>query len=452
MSSKPEPSPPTLSMLHRTPAPDCPLCGIWGKAWVDDDPSTWNKQHVHAEKVWRQWARGGADWPERVCQAAAELSVEATPAQARAHYALHGVEQPALSGQLDHELMTYVATSMHPRLQAILTAVYRQRLMTTNQVREIFYASTRTQAGARKAAKKDLLALAQAHFLYRYLPPAELGRRRGAPPRLGKQAVWLLGKAAVPYIESVTGDHVTRDQYVQMAKEIGEHTVIHDLRTVGLYAALHKSLREHGDILNIAGQRKCVIAMPENWYGPKHLAIGFDEREVRPDGFFSLSLPRTSFLAHNSLPSCQLPCFLEYDRGTRDVSKVIQQLFSYHLLARSRRAGERFPDLNVAGYAVPVVMVFSDRARMEHIHKQFKATIRRQTTLREGAPIFLVCEEDWLSDPFAPICLSAWHDEKRYELLELLVRASKPLIRARACWAEKALTFDNTAARAVMEF
>ena len=71
------------------------------------------------------------------------------------------------------------------------------------------------------------------------------------------------------------------------------------------------------------------------------------------------------------LPSCQLPFFYEYDRGSKNTTDVARQLLSYHLLALSRKALERFPDLNVEGYAIPTLMVFSDRSRLRNTHKEF---------------------------------------------------------------------------------
>jgi hypothetical protein len=451
-----EPQPQTRGMLHRAADPTCPLCSIWGVPWVDDRPDTWNRQHEHAERLWQQWAAGGPDWPHRVCDVARELGVQATPEQARTHFARHGVEQPAMSGPLDREPLLMLTRDLSPRLQSIIRSVYRHRLMTTTQIRELFYADGRSEAAATKKAKEELLQLAQHHLLYRYLPSRDLGRRRGAPPRLSRQAIWMLGKAAVPFIEETTGQTVWRDQYVQMAKEVRPTTIIHDLRAVSLYVAVSRALREREGLLSLP-DRQPVIAEtnPVNWYGPKHLAVGFydrhrlQDREVRPDGFFTLSVHRASYLRDDALPSTQLPCFIEYDRGSRDVRHVVEQLFSYHLLALSGRPLQRFPDLAVRPYAIPVVMVFSDRDRMTLVHERVQARVRAETGYGEGAPIFLCAEEDWLENPFADnLCYSAWHDYTvRIGLLPMLVRASRTLIDRRALWAEQTLRIDTRAAR-----
>lgn len=447
-------------MQHRRPGAGCPLCPVSGPAWDWDDPATHGQQHRDAEALWEAWD-GRPGWPSRVVQAAARIGVACTAQQARQHFSGHGVEQPHLSEAMDRERWLREAWSLSDRAQRIIDSVYRSRLLTTQQITQIFYRpGASNDASAQAMCWRDLPRLAQRHFLYRYYPNAEAAARRDAPPWFANQAVWLLGRRSVPFIEHRYATTVRPEHYTTMAAQVSVDLLIHDLRANGLYVALAHALQQRAGVLELPGGRDPLdwaavpaSVPPSNWYGVKHLRMGFHDRaemidrEVMPDGFITLALARSGY-GDGALPSCQLPFFVEYDHGSRTYGEVVDQLFTYDRLARSRAAGRRFPDLDVDGYAVPVVMVFSDRRRVDRARQRFlaHADAKRQ---RGRAPIFLVAEEDWLADPFADaIVHHAWDERGRgHGLLEVLLQASRRLIDRRAVLSQQVLTLDLTGAK-----
>jgi hypothetical protein len=285
---------------------------------------------------------------------------------------------------------------------------------------------------------------------------------------------------------------------------------MHDLHANRIYVRLMHALHEVGGLVDFPHHGLAAVELlPENWYGDKSLMLAFydharrSDDEIRADGFASISVYRNQWgktrqedaqsigpkqvpaakstranlsqkaqlelakqegaskqrgssraNAENTndsaegLPSCQLPFFYEYDRGSKSSLDVARQLLSYHLLARTRKAAERFPDLDIPGYAVPVLMVFSDRARLRNAHRRF-LELAAAADLVRGVPIILVAEEDWLADPLARgICRLAWDEKARtFSFMDLLMRASAPLIASRSVLASQTLAIDNKAAR-----
>jgi len=456
-----EQGPVTTGMRHRRPSADCPLCPIWGIAWDAHDPSTHNQQHIYAERLWRAWNGGyGHYWEGNVCLAAAELGVECTPDQARTHFRFHRVEQPMLSGSLQRDKYLYEASLLPKHSQDIVTAVYRHRMLSTEQIREVFFAGGHTKDHARWLANTVPIALASKHFLYRVYPDARMANKRDAPPYFAKQALWFLGKAAIPFIERAYGVTVWPDHYVQMAKEVSDVRLLHDLRANGIYVSLARALNASGGLVDVLdGQQAAVELLSNNWYGDKSLMLAFynarhlRHEEIRADGFASLSVQRNQWGGGDTagLPSCQLPFFYEYDRGSKGTSDVARQLIAYHMLARSRKANERFPDLNVEGYGIPVLMVFSTAARLRNTHREF-LRLAKEEGLERGIPILLVAEEDWSRNPLSSdICYLAWEQQLQgRSFLDLLIRGSAPLIASRAVLASQTLAINPKVARRVL--
>jgi hypothetical protein len=222
---------------------------------------------------------------------------------------------------------------------------------------------------------------------------------------------------------------------------------------------LHKALRQSDGILTLPGQTEpsCLELHPENWFGDKSLAIAFyDNRrlledEIRADGFASLSVQRNTWDENKEgLPSSQMPFFIEYDHGSKEIGDVAQQLLSYHLLARTRRVTERFPDLDIPNYAVPVIMIFSTESRLRSIHKRFHKLCEEEG-ITSGVPILLANEEDWSENAIAPdICRLAWESpDIRISFLDALLRASSELITSRVVLARHVLQINLKAARRI---
>jgi hypothetical protein len=364
-----------------------------------------------------------------------------------------------MSGSLQRERLLYETSKLPQRSQDIITAVYRHRVLSTEQIREIFFAGGHTPAHARWMTNIELLALCARHFLYRLYPDERMAAKRDAPKNFAKQALWFLGKAAVPFIERSYDVTVWQDHYVQMAKEVSDVKLLHDLRANGIYVRLARAINTNNGLLDLPGREQAAVELlPGNWYGDKSLMLAFyntryrREDEIRADGFASLSVQRNQWGGEgHGLPSCQLPFFYEYDRGSKATTDVARQLLAYHMLARSRKANERFPDLNVDGYGIPVLMVFSTSTRLRNTHREF-LRLAADEKLTRGVPILLVSEEDWLRDPTADdICVLAWDRQAQARsFLDLLIRGSTPLVTARTLLASQTLVINPKAGRRVL--
>lgn len=443
-------------MLNRSPSESCPLCKVWGIAWNPKDKSTWHKQHIHAEALWQKWNPEKKGWTRDVVDELSRLDIglSCSEEEARDHYRHHRPEQPQLSGYIERERAIAEALALSPLEQQIIVTIYRQRFLSTQQVQELFFAGKMSDRSAKQKTSSTLTRLARSHLLYRYFPSSELAARRGAPEHFAKQALWFLGKKAVPFAEEEMKIKVGPRHYIQMAKQVDENIVIHDLRLNQLYVSLHRQIREQENIVELPDGRIAPAWLnTDNWYSDRHLAFGFYDRltqqskEVAADAFATISLSRPSYSV-GDIPACQLPFFLEYDRGSKTQTDVAAQLLNYHLLAISGAAARRFTQLNARNYSVPVIMVFSDSQRMLSIQDNFHQQAAK-LGLSQGAPIFLTSEEEWNRSPLAKkLLISAWHSpDQRFYLIDLLLKSSERLIKEKIILPSKPLVIDHQGAR-----
>lgn len=459
-------------MLHRRPDPACPLCPVAGVLYEAHRRRTHGLQHVDAELLWRAYTPGrslaGGVRASRVVAAAAELGVDVTAEQVVVHYRDHGVEQPAFTGGDRQSLLIHAQLALTDRERHLLIGLYRRRVMTMAQIVEVFYHDL-SPAYAERHARRNLAYLMHQGFVYRYFVDASdrpvitpkgtakpehvkhiSKQTRGEQMRagLGAQAAntpfFFLGKAAVPFVETVTGATLWEgDHYFQSSTQIGQSSLPHDVRANDVYVSLVRALRASGGTVRVGDtdQPAAVLdvrGLPSNWHGPRSLSLWYydktqlDYDEMRPDGLAAIDLPH----APGGPPATQLPFFIEFDRGGRKLPEVRKQLLAYHRMAISGAAGRRFPQLAVEGYAVPVLMVFSDRKRMEHVLRHLAADAAAARLVpegRRGAPILFAVEDEWNADPFAADCYDAWDPAAGAgDFLRLLGRHSRRLIEASA--------------------
>ena len=438
-------------MQHRRREASCPLCLIWGVKFNAADRRTWGRQHAHAARLWEQWD-GRRDWPERVALAASDiLGVEVSPEEAREHFRRHRVEQPHPPGKLDRRQALADAAMLSPVAQAILTALYRQRLLSRTQIVELFFSGHRGRSG-QVMADRELQALCHRHFAYRFYPDPDWEGKSGFPGGLVNEVFYLFGRNGTPYIEDHYGARVWSDAATTMARQVGRQTFVHDWRAASVYCALDRALRERDGMVELPnGERTSAEAKRENWYGARLIGMRLWSRrlrrelDMRPDGFASISLERSG-LDEGSLPSTQLPFFYEFDNESKQAHVVAEQMLNYHHLALSGEAGRRFPDLAVEGYAVPMVMVFRGRGRVEEVGRSFRRRAHREGYRQGGVPIFMVSEPTWMDDPLAEGILHLAWDETldSLSLLDALLRSSVRLLETRALTAPQVLALDST--------
>lgn len=449
-------------MLNRRPDPDCPLCQLWGVPYKEEDPSTHRLQHVHAEAIWNEWD-GGPYWPERVAQKAKEIcGTEVELDLVRRHFRYHQIEQPSPSGRLNRDKALREVLDMPAVAQEMITHIYRQRMLTREQLTELFFNSNPalSEKAAAASAQEEILRLIRGHFAYRWYPPRDWVSR--SDRRIAKdQVFYFFGRSSVPWIEHRYQLKVWPDSYVTMSRQVGLSSLIHDMLASEVYVALQRSLRQRQYLFEApSGEIVPIFSLLENWYGTRQVGMKLWDRyqledlDMRPDGFATLSIERAA-LVEGALPSTQMPFFYEYDNGSKTPWVVAQQMMAYHRLALSQRqelpggvAGERFPDLKVRGYAVPMIMIFSYPERVQEVGRAFRRLAARQRLLN-GAPIFLTSAAQWMKDPLADQLLElAWTDDgRKVGLVEALLRSSRRLREESALTARQVLELDYQSMR-----
>lgn len=459
------PWPEIEGMVHRRGDPDCPLCSLWGIPYDPEDASTHKLQHVHAEAIWKEWD-GGPYWPERVAQKVREISGEApTPDQVRRHFRYHQIEQPAPSGRLNREKALREVLDMPVVAQDMITHIYRQRMLTREQIIELFFNSNPalSDRAAAASAQEEILRLIRGHFAYRWYPPRDWTDRSNRRI-VREQVFYFFGRNSLPWIEHSYPDlKVWPDSYVTMARQVGLSSLIHDMLASEVYVALQRALRQRQYLFEApSGEVVPIFSLLDNWYGTRQVGMKLWDRyqledlDMRPDGFATLSLERTA-LSSGSLPSSQMPFFYEYDNGSKTPSVVAHQMMAYHRLALSQRqelpggvVGERFPDLKVRGYAVPMIMIFSYPERVQEIGRAFRRLAARQR-LVNGAPIFLTSAGQWMNDPLQEDLLElAWAEpgqSRKLGLVEALLRSSRRLREEGSLTARQVLQLDYKSMR-----
>ncbi len=417
---------------------DCSLCDAWGKSVRNTNQRT----TTFASKLWETWDTTNQSYWQiaKICQA--ENVVVPSLALVKRHFSHHNPEQPAPVTILKADSAYARLTATSARQQAIVSALYRLRVLGFEQIVQLFYSkSGRSLKKARDKARIDLMELARLHFIYRFSTPEHDDLKDMGP------TIWFLGRNAVPWIAKQYDRKVRPDQYITTADQVGLELLPHDLGGHRLWLALAKNAPQ----ATLSDQWPAAVYLSaENWYGPKHLRLEYWEnttmkpRAAIPDGFATLSIelsPTIVAQTWQQTPLRQtmlLPFFYEYDRGGREAREVAEQLLQYHTLALSKAIPGRFPELNVQGYTVPVLMVFRYERRLQKIVEIFRARAL-ELGLRGSTALLLTTEDEWRADPYNAPLLWAWQESARQTLIPALLRSSHKLVARGNLWAESTL-------------
>jgi hypothetical protein len=440
-----------IPMQHRSPDPGCPLCPISGPLVNPNDEKVIEIAHQDALRLWSIWdpKDPNKEWISKIIEVAKEMGITVNEKQVEEHFSeKHRIEQPALPGQILNESFMEITREILPREEKLLHAMYRHRVLTAPQIAEVFYRKNGKNAqAAKKKAQGDLKNLAQKHLLFRYFPSKEDIALKARPPQFAKLGLWYLGKRAVPYIMEEYGLNF-HPPYANGAITVSNDTMMHDIRASDVFVSLARAINNNEGKVDTEWGKITLSYDEDNWYGPgpRSLSLGFQDpttlfwTRIKPDGFATLSIQRS-----RKLKKSLLPFWVEYDRGTKSVKDVAEQLFAYHLLALSGAAGARFPDLQAEGYAIPVLIVFYDKKQMNAVQKRL-SEIAQDIGVSSGAPIALALDADWRKDPFAEgVVKDAWSG-KEMSFLSYLVRASQALHEQRALTPGQVLNLDPSGA------
>lgn len=397
-------------------------------------------------ELWR-WHRERGQGTREMRRVLGEAGVQATPRMAQIHFGSHRQAQPAPLGVTSRKRAHGNVRRIEPRMRAILDLVWRMRSVSTELVSSLYYEAEGVDAEvARQCAVGDLHDLARANMLHRFHPPKQLEDHRR------KEILWFLGREAIPWLEERYGVSIDTKHYVTSEKQIGTLMLNHDMTINRLLDQMRVRGREHGIVMP-DGLHVQLDMPPANWYGARHLGLGYVDRSTSvrrtliSDGFAAVS--GRAFEPREGFPSAWLcPFFFEFDRGGRETREVVEQLMSYHWLGLDNAAGKRFPELDVSGYVTPIVMVFRSERRVGIIAKKVRARAAEHGITR-GAPIMLMSQEDLERGGWhEPTVTFMWdpEPERRWPLYRLLEQMSLPLIRSGRVGPKVPLTLDSRGA------
>ena len=311
---------------------------------------------------------------------------EISAKQLSQHFSSHNYHQPAPHGRKTAQQMMELASGLSERRQQVLLAAYRQRVLTAKQLSRLFYAEdTSTESSQRKNAYRDLNELRFQHLLFHYRPS------RTKQP----EVYYFLGRYAAPWVEAHEG-RVHGEAYKTDAASISETMLPHDVGAAEMFVAMREQLYASRDAQPILMDGQMIEpSLPVDcWYGARSLQLGYEggqgqQLKKEPDGFAALTVPY-------GMGHTRLPFFMEWDRGTREVDDVIEQLLAYVQMQTCGAHAKRFPQLD-ASQTMPVMMVTSTPTRAKRLADELRARIAAIGIERSKLPLFLFSDQQTIA-------------------------------------------------------
>ena len=407
---KPVPSARIISAAEKRKQKDCPLC---------------NATEREHSVVWH--AYGTKKDVKGAVVAAQDLGLSVTPELIKRHFPNHNYDQPAPLKRLSVEEQLHLADTLSDRSRRILLTVYRQRALSTRQIVQLFYeSSTSNDTSAKKSAYRDLHGLRFEHLLYPFRT-----EKRKSP-----EVHYALGRHAIPYVENQEGRLTGETSAVSRRDQVKEYQLEHDLLAADVFVQMRRQLytsRTQDNLVPINGQPMSLHMPTDCWWGERSLRMAYPdpvtraEQQIIPDGFAAI---KVNDGRHYQF---MLPFFIEWDSGTKPIETTTEQLVNYVSLARSGSVGKRFPQLNVEGYAPPVLMVTSTPARAQRLAGLTKAALAEKGLTAADVPgMFITDLETMRNSAYAP---GAWREVmadgpvgQPLNIVEHLLNANRKLI------------------------
>lgn len=380
---KPIPAAKIATAAQKRRSKDCPLCQADEKAHSD----VW---HAYGVKK---------DVDSAVAAAHDAGLADVSAKLVRNHLRNHNYNQPAPNKRLSREEMLKVTDSINERGQKILLAVYRQRALSTRQIVQLFFEpETSSDESAQKSAYRLLHELRFKHLLYPFR----------VEDRKSPEVFYSLGRWAVPFVEEHEGS-VSGDAAVTRRDQVKEYQLEHDLKAADCFVQLRRQLytnRSKDNLVDVDGQSMSLHLPSEHWWGSRSLSMGYKtaegEKTVVPDSFAALRFN------DGRKRQFQLPFFLEWDSGHKTPEDSADQLFNYIPFSKSGSAGKRFPQLDVEGYRVPVLMITSTATRAQRLAQMVRERAEARGITPEEAPLILITDAQTADNSaWAP---GAWRD------------------------------------------
>lgn len=377
-----------------------------------------------------------------------------TAAQVRHHYQAHDYPQPVPGMPRIKKQLEETMANLTERDLEVIRFIGQIRLVTAPQIAAAFW-------GLRKSselmARKQLTKLAYRHLVYRVPRP----RSRKGDQRFGPRHAYFLGKAGAVLL----GDGA-RWPWIDHPDRV-DHRFRHDLDVTEIFLDAARSNHE----AHLGGTEVRLQLQLLNCWAAPHLDVGArfasfvtdgdqlqvgGERLIKPDGLlaFGVELGDHSFLA---------PALIENDTGTQKQYAVANQLANYDFLNRSSAIKRRFPDLDIDGYRVPVLVIaelsptpFDKSATVEKriagLRRALAKELRQRgyKTFAALPPILITSRQEWreqgIHAPVFDMRLPEQEPDQRRSALAELVLASRPVAEAGQLDATSRLRIDSEAA------
>lgn len=430
---KPLPSAPVIKAVENPHAKDCPLC-----AAATNDP---DKHSV----VWHAYG------PEKDVAGAVRAAqdqgiVGVTPKLVERHFPNHNYTQPPPLKRITNAEKLYLAEQLSEREQQILIMLYRQRVLRSRQLVDLFFVPhTKNDNAARKSAYRTLRKLCFMHMIY----PHRVRKRRSP------EIFYLLGVHAVPWVEQQEGRLVAQAG-VASADAFSEHLLEHDSLAADVLVQMRRQLytnRDSHNLVEVEGKERQLHLPIDCWYGARGLMFGYTdpytdaEQRIAPDGFAALTFN------DGRHRQWRLPFFYEWDSGFKNPEDTVKQLVDYVGFAVSGVVGKRFPQMNVEGYFPPVLIATSTAYRANRLAEMTREACAKYSP-ESVPPMFFIDVETLRNGAWAPGAWIAAHAEdptERVSIAEHLLRANRKLCEEAPIHFRVAIAIDPDGAKPKMK-
>jgi len=386
---------------------DCPLCGL-----AESDPKT------HGS-LWETYA-GDEKQFDKVVRSAQDAGLPGvTPPLVKLHFQNHNYEQPAPTGRIpveDRIKLINTIPDRKGRVPIVLQALYRHRFLSRRQIVQLLIPGSNSSQADNKTVSRLLNKMRFKHAVYEF-------RLEGQ----GTQKFYALGAYGTAYVEQLEGDLVGKVGVTRL-EQISPMKLKHDIKASDVFILMRCQLHDVGAKIESGGRSLAVEMPPESWWAERNLSMAFPvpggERKIEPDGFATLAVNDGRHV------QAHLPMWLEWDSGHKQ-DRTIEQIINYVAFAQSGAASRRFPQTNVEGYKIPLLMVTNTPERAVDLAERVrKEAAAQHIDLAQAGGMWITDQQTMETGVWQP---GAWRSISTGEtaqvgLADILLEASKPLL------------------------
>lgn len=359
---------------------------------------------------------------------ARELGVETNFEEVKQHFKHHNILQPPPKGYLRKDEALAKALKLPLRLQNILKLVAKVPALSGTQLAEMFYwnGTPGQLTAARNACYRDLKRLVQDDYLYRFYPnfSANASDTQRSKERL---SIYFLGRNATPLVANAKIEVGKKDWIGHPRQLESSHLVLQKNDASQVVSMLSRQMKSaeslaiHANFQNVEFK---FSMNPENWFGPFQTQTRFHAPTgstlLRPDGLAAVGLE-----AVGKPMQLLAPFYYEYDDTTRTPYSSANRLLAF---VEYYRSGEFSKQFDLPGFFPPILIVCKDAQRSQALTRAAKTAARKQGMV-DRLPLMIITDKQTAERHalLGSCWRSVWGDEKKYTLIEALLRSSRPL-------------------------